>query len=142
MKIDVYSDGSGNTMESDGGWGFRLVVEDKVVQDGSGYLSKATNNVAELTAAIQGLDAAKTYIDTNGIEDPKVTLISDSQLVLNYAMGTWKCKAIHLGPLRIQLQNLYKSLDASTKWVKGHNGDEHNEITDKLAKEARESKGI
>lgn len=138
----MYSDGSGNTFDSDGGWGFRIVADDKVVQDGKGYLAKATNNVAELSAAIEGLKATKAYIAANNIEEPKVTLISDSQLVLNYAMGTWKCKAIHLAQLRINLQNIYKELKAETKWVKGHNGDEHNEITDKLAKEARESKGI
>lgn len=140
VKIDVYSDGSGNTFDSDGGWGFRIVADDKVVQDGKGYLAKATNNVAELNAAIQGLEAAKAYITANNIKKPEVTLISDSQLVLNYAMGTWKCKAIHLAQLRINLQNIYKELSASTKWVKGHNGDEHNEACDLLAKTARENK--
>lgn len=140
MKIEVYADGSGNTMESDGGWGFRIIVDGNHLVDGSGYLAKATNNVAELTAAIEGLQAAKNYINNMNLESPEVVLVSDSQLALNYANGSWKCKAIHLGPLRIKLQNLYKELNASVRWVKGHSGDEHNEACDKLAKVARENK--
>lgn len=135
-KIEVYADGSGNTMDSDGGWGFRIVADGEVIQDGSGYLVKATNNTAEITAAIEGLKAAKAIIK----DDDEVTLVSDSQLALNYADGSWKCKAIHLAQLRIELQNLYKELNASKRWVKGHNGDEHNEACDLLAKTARENK--
>lgn len=143
MEIHVYSDGSGNTFSSDGGWGFRVVIDNEVRVEGSGYLSSATNNVAELTAAIEGL----TYVQSNlsslcdGSVVPKITLISDSQLVLGYANGAYKCKATHLTPLYIQIRKLYNSLGVTTKWVKGHAGDVNNERCDELAKNARESKG-
>lgn len=140
MKIDVYSDGSGNTFDSDGGWGFRILVDGVHLVDGSGYLKSATNNVAELTAAIEGLTAAQNYITNMKPEKPEVTLISDSQLVLGYASGKYQCKAVHLGQLYIKVKKLYKDLNATTKWVKGHSGDEHNEACDLLAKTAREKK--
>ena len=140
MKIDVYSDGSGNTFDSDGGWGFRILVDDVLLVDGSGYLPAATNNVAELTAAIEGLKAAKNYIENMKPEKPEVTLISDSQLVLGYANGQYKCKAVHLGQLYIQVKKLFEELNTTAKWVKGHSGDEHNEACDLLAKTARENK--
>jgi len=140
MKIDVYSDGSGNTFDSDGGWGFRILVDNVLLVDGSGYLPAATNNVAELTAAIEGLKAAKNYIANMKPEKPEVTLISDSQLVLGYANGQYKCKAVHLGQLYIQVKALFAELNTTAKWVKGHSGDEHNEACDLLAKTARENK--
>lgn len=145
MKIEVYADGSGNTFNSDGGYGWRLVVDGTLHSEGSGYLPSATNNVAEITAAIEGLKAAANYLSSNGVQSQgphQVELVSDSQLVLGYANGAYRCKALHLTQLYIQLRKVYGDVKASTRWVKGHNGDEHNEGCDRLAKAARESKGI
>lgn len=139
-KIDIYSDGSGNSFDSDGGWGFVMVVDGVKLKEGSGYLTSATNNVAELTAAIQGLKYVDAYIQAANINDYEVTLISDSQLTLGYASGLYKCKAIHLGPLNIELKKYYNKLSATTKWVKGHSGDQYNEICDQLAGQARAQK--
>ena len=140
-EILVYSDGSGNTFDSDGGYGAAILVNGVKVKEVSGYLPKATNNTAELTAAIQGLKYADAYISAAKLKEYEVILISDSQLVLNYATGAWKCKAIHLGALRIELAKIYNKLKTTGKWVKGHSGDEYNELCDKLAGEARKGKG-
>lgn len=144
MAVEVYADGSGNTFDSDGGYGWRLVIDGVLFSEGSGYLGNATNNVAELTAAIKGLEAASAYLNNPALQ-PKtptqVVLISDSQLVLGYANGAYRCKALHLTSLYIQLKRIYQALGCSTRWVKGHSGDEHNEACDKLAKAARLGKG-
>lgn len=140
MKLEVYTDGSGNTFDSDGGYGFCLVVDGVIKKEGSGYLPKATNNTAELTAAIEGLKYTSAYIQASQAVNPEVVLVSDSQLVLCYASGKWKCKAMHLAPLKIELMNLYNKLKADGRWVKGHSGDTHNEICDKLAGNARANK--
>jgi ribonuclease HI len=143
-KIEVYSDGSGNTFDSDGGYGWRLVVDGCLLKEGSGYLSSATNNTAEITAAIEGLKHAATYIRANNLQPedaPEVVLVSDSQLVLGYANGKYQCKALHLTKLYIELRKVFKALNADVRWVKGHSGDEHNEGCDKLAKAARNGKG-
>ena len=145
MLIEVYADGSGNTFDSDGGYGWRLVIDGTLSAEGSGYLSKATNNVAEITAAIEGLNYAKDYIRLNGLQQqspPDVYLVSDSQLVLGYASGSYQCKALHLTQLYIQLKKVFKDVNGKTRWVKGHSGDEHNEGCDKLAKAARLGKGL
>src|SRR3954470_10862470 len=95
--IEVYSDGSGNTLASDGGFGYCIVIDGIFFAEGSGYLPQATNNIAELTAAIKGLKHALSIITQNKLLPlPKVTLISDSQLVLGYASGKYRCKAEHL----------------------------------------------
>ena len=147
MLIEVYADGSGNTFDSDGGYGWRIILNGQVHSEGSGYLSSATNNVAELRAAISGLEQARSFISTLSSDTiqqapVEVTLISDSQLTLGYASGKYQCKALHLAPLYIQLRQLYKELNASVRWVKGHSGNEHNEACDKLAKAARGGKGL
>lgn len=145
MKVEVYADGSGNTFNSDGGYGWRLVINGVLLSEGNGYLASATNNVAEITAAIKGLEEAAIYINRPEIlaQGPfQVVLISDSQLVLGYANGAYKCKALHLAPLYIQLRKVYQTIGANTRWVKGHSGDEHNEGCDKLAKAARLGKGL
>lgn len=143
MKVEIYSDGSGNTFDSDGGYGYVLVVDGAVNSSGSGYLVSATNNVAEITAAIEGLKAVLSYkrsLDAQLQSQMEVVLVSDSQLVLGYASGRYRCKALHLTQLYLELRKLYQELNATTRWVKGHSGDEHNETCDQLAKAARESK--
>ncbi len=140
VKIEIYSDGSGNTFNSDGGYGAVIVVDGVMIKELSGYLTKATNNVAELTAAIQGLKYADAYIQAVKLKDYEVTLISDSQLTLGYANGKYLCKALHLGKLNIEIKGLYNKLNANTRWVKGHSGDKYNERCDVLAGDARSTK--
>jgi ribonuclease HI len=146
MLIEVYTDGSATTAEKPGGYGYVVCVNGVKVHEGSGHLLKATNTVAEVTAAIRGL----TYVATtdvpgisSGAEDApgdgtRVVLISDSQLTLNWATGNYRCKQWHLIPLVIELRKIFIKLNAETRWVKGHNGDEHNERCDVLAGEARQ----
>lgn len=144
MLIEVYCDGSGNTFDSDGGYGYRILVDTVVHSEGSGYLSSATNNVAEIQAAISGLERVKQLIQSNVIQSEgeiKITLVCDSQLVLGYASGKYQCKALHLTQLYIKLRQLYKELNCTQRWVRGHSGEEHNEAVDKLAKAARNGKG-
>lgn len=145
MKIEVFCDGSGNTFDSDGGYGFRLIIDGQVYKEGSGYIPSATNNVAELTSAISGLEELQRSIKADPIftaGNLSITLISDSQLTLGYASGKYQCKALHLTQLYIKLRKLYQELNITTQWIKGHSGNEHNEACDKLAKAARESKGL
>jgi ribonuclease HI len=136
MKIEVYSDGSATTADKPGGYGYVILVDGVKHSEGSGHIDRATNNAAEITAAVSGLEAV--------INDPalsiadEIVLVSDSQLVLKYATGEYKCRKFHLVPLYIKLRHAYQQLKATTRWVKGHSGEEHNERCDELAKAARE----
>lgn len=142
MLIEVYCDGSATTADKPGGYGYVVCVNGIKVHEGSGHLLKATNNVAEVTAAIRGLTYVATT-DVQGVENIdgstgcRIVLISDSQLTLNWATGQYRCKQWHLIPLVIDLRKIFIKLNAETRWVKGHNGDEHNERCDVLAGEAR-----
>lgn len=142
MKLSIYSDGSATTADKPGGYAFVILLDGKEIVRDSGYMDKATNNMAEISGAIAGLEWYLTNKNGTNPDLSQVTeveLVSDSQLTLNYANGKYKCKAMHLTPLYIKLRKLYGDAKAKTRWVRGHNGDHYNEICDKLAKAARGS---
>ena len=93
-----------------------------------------------LKLAIQGLARALGFInndDSNHMHG--VTLCSDSQIILGWTDGTYRFKQQNKLNKYKQLQFLVKRLDVKTRWIKSHNGDEHNERCDKLANMARKS---
>lgn len=141
MKIEVYTDGSATVAEKPGGYGYVVVVDGQKHAEGAGHLEKASNNDAELEAAIQGLSAAFKHIMTivPAVQSnyPDVYLVSDSQLVLGWADGHFKFKQASKMDQFYKLKSLMTRMNAKTRWVRGHSGDEHNERCDRLANEAR-----
>lgn len=149
MNIEVYTDGSATTSDRPGGWAFVVVIDGKKHFEANGYMPNASNNDAELEAAIQGLTyIKKEYINLLYIPDkepppgqfPKnaeITLVSDSQLVLGWASGRYAFRQLDKMDKFKTLQLLVHSFNVKTRWVEGHSGDEHNERCDKLANEAR-----
>jgi ribonuclease HI len=140
--ISVYADGSseGNSVGAIG-WAWVIVrgVEQEVLDCGNGGGPVGTNNIAELTGAIEGMRALKKLKDILGQFDidvnEAVELVSDSQYVLGIACGRFK--AIKNIELAKEIRALTVELKASTRWVKGHNGDVFNEKCDELAKAAK-----
>jgi ribonuclease HI len=143
MNIEVWTDGSATTPDKPGGWASVIVVDGQVHKEISGHLEKATNNDAELIAAIKGLDYASEYLSSCQSlfsTDNEVTLISDSEIILKWANGTYRFKQVDKLFLYESLCCLVRRLNVKTKWVRGHSGNILNERCDKLAKNAR--KGI
>lgn len=139
MRIEVYTDGSAMTKGLPGGWGSVICVDGQKVKELSGYLESATNNDAELIAAIRGLEFALELSISRGDFDFEldVTLCSDSQLVLGWASGEYRFKQLDKMALYDTLSKLVRKMKVKTRWVAGHSGDEHNERCDKLANLAR-----
>ena len=139
MKIEVYADGSATTADKPGGYGFVIVVDGQKHSEGSGQMLTASNNDAELEAAIQGLASTlkefKNQIDTE--PNLEVTLISDSRIILGWTNGTHRFKQKNKINKFDQLQFLVKRMKVKTRWVRGHSGDPNNERCDKLANDAR-----
>jgi ribonuclease HI len=147
MHIEVYTDGSATIATKPGGYGYVIVVDGNKWSEGSGYLEKASNNDAELEAAVQGLRAAYQIFGPpisvlGGLRvvemvPPSVTLVSDSQLILGWANGSYRFRQQDKIEKFKEFQLLVNLMMAGTRWVEGHTGDEHNERCDKLANEAR-----
>jgi ribonuclease HI len=138
--IEIYTDGSATKENLPGGWAFRIVAnESRILSERCGHMKQASNNDAELEAAVQGLIFMhENYVkaNRNPLEDD-IYLVSDSQLTLGWATGKYKVKQ----PKKLErvktLNYLMSLMNVKTKWVRGHSGNEHNNRCDKLAKRAR-----
>jgi ribonuclease HI len=97
-------------------------LDDNVVEKSGYYMGMATNNQAEYYGMIKGLERARDL----GID--KLTLFSDSQLVVNQMNGFYKVKNQELAPLNQQLNELAQSFEKVT-FV--HIPRELNKIADK-----------
>ncbi len=141
MKIEVYSDGSAQTAATAGGWGAVIVIDGEVRKELSGYSESATNNDMELAGAVHGLEYVWNSIMNGEIpvlsSADTVTLISDSEIILNWANGKYKFKQADKLPQYERLRASVKTLNVKTKWVRGHSGDRFNERCDRLANLAR-----
>lgn len=138
MKIEVYTDGSATTKDKPGGYGWVIIANGKFQAEGSGSLEKATNNDAELEAAIMGLGSAfRYYIALKAAlpsYDPvEVVLVSDSQIVLGWLSGTYRFKQLAKQQKYFAFMRLKKMMSVTGRWVEGHTGDQWNERCDKLA---------
>jgi ribonuclease HI len=144
MKIEVWTDGSATTKDKPGGYGWVIVVDDNFYSEGSGSIPNATNNDAELQAAIMGLahvlkEWNEGHLGGSKIETlGSITLVSDSQIILGWASGRYRFKQEDKLKKFIELQYLVDKLSVKTRWVEGHTGVEWNERCDKLAGIARD----
>jgi len=102
-----------------------------VVQEGYRFLPHATNNEAEYTGLLLGLQAAKE----NGVT--KIEIEGDSQLVINQVLGAWQVKTPSLVPLKSKAASLYYTFP--TRLLR-HIPRELNTDADFLSKEALQAK--
>lgn len=87
----------------------------------------ATNNVAEYTGLIAGLELAREHAP-----DADVEVRMDSKLVVEQMAGRWKVKHASMKPLAIQAQGLLPSGSIEWTWVPR----EQNKAADALANAA------
>ena len=126
------------------GWGAVVIAPDGSETDHYGFIGPGTNQIAELTAALEGLARVPPLA--------AVELVSDSQYVLKglteWRVG-WERKGFRNSkgePVAnlVLWKKLFAVADAryvTTRWVRGHNGDVRNERADSLANKALALKG-
>ena len=88
------------------------------------YLGNATNQQAEIAAAIVGLKNLK--------EPCKVHLLSDSRYVVQTMLGNFRKKTNH--EWWSKLEKAASKHQIKWEWTKGHAGHEIQEIADKAAR--------
>lgn len=126
-NVLIYADGGCIGNPGPGGWGVVFASADGAMQGKlSGSEPETTNNRMELTAAIEGLKRTAP--------GARITLRSDSQYLINTMTRGWKRKA-NRDLWRI-LDSLAKERQVTFEWVRGHAGDQLNELADELANSA------
>lgn len=140
--IEIYTDGACKGNPGPGGYGAVIISGNYEKKLSKGYFN-TTNNRMELFAAIDALE-------TLG-EKSSLTLYSDSKYLIDGMTKGWakkwksnnwiksdRKKALNTD-LWEKLLALDEKHDINYVWVKGHNGNEYNELCDKMAVEAAEN---
>ncbi|HKI97699.1 MAG TPA: ribonuclease HI [bacterium] len=137
--MQVWCDGSCAPNPGPGGWGAIMEQDGRRVEL-SGASPQSTNNIMEMTAAIEAL--------TRTPEGARVHVTTDSRYVMDGItrwLPGWKRKGWRKADGKPVLnQGLWQALDALVKvrhvrwaWVEGHTGHPENERCDELANAAR-----
>ena len=141
-KIEIYTDGGCSGNPGPGGWAF-VVLNGKNVVKKSGGDKDTTNNKMELTAVIKALEY---ILSADELSKMKPVIHTDSAYVKNgitswiksWVVNGWKTAAkqpVKNKELWQALKKLDDSISAEWKWVKGHAGNEYNEMCDSLVGE-------
>jgi ribonuclease HI len=128
MKARLSTDGGSRGNPGPAAYGYVLEAMDGTVLAAHGErIGVATNNVAEYSALIAGLEKALEL----GVED--VDVISDSELMVKQMRGEYKVKNEALQELQTEASRLARRL-RSVRYDAVRR--EHNELADRLVNEA------
>jgi ribonuclease HI len=137
-KIIIYTDGACSGNPGNGGYGAILFYKD-FKKEISGFAKDTTNNQMELSAVIEALKLIK--------KPSKIIIYTDSKYVMDGItkwINSWKKNGWRTADRKpVKNNDLWQALDSecqkhkiSWNWVKGHSGNEYNEIADQLARQA------
>jgi probable phosphoglycerate mutase len=133
VRAKLYTDGGSRGNPGPAAFAFVLEAEDGTVLDARGEpMGVATNNVAEYSALVAGLERAAEA----GVTELEV--ISDSELVVKQMRGEYKVKNRALQELSLEASRLARGIHRVTYTAVRR---EHNELADRLVNEALDSAG-
>ena len=156
MNIKIYTDGAcsnngGN--DSIGAWAFVIVQDEKVIVSNQDSECYTTNNRMELKAIIESLEKLKEKIDyfLDEYKNVSINVFSDSSYCVsaftkgwlkNWKLNGWKTKQksdvknVDLWKKIDDILYSYKNKNVKIRFtkIKGHSGNEFNEMCDEMAK--------
>jgi ribonuclease HI len=128
VKARLYTDGGARGNPGPAAYGYVLEAEDGTTLAAHGEaIGIATNNVAEYSALIAGLEKAVE------LHIPEVEVVSDSELMVKQMRGEYRIKNEALRRLSVQASSLALRLGSVTYTAVRR---EHNELADRLVNEA------
>lgn len=137
-KIIIYADGGSRGNPGPSGAG-SVVLDEKggVLAEVSKFLGHSTNNIAEYTAILEGLKAAKKKVGVKALKDMPVEIRMDSELVIRQLLGRYKVKHPNLKPLFAEVVALIAQSFPHITYT--HVPREKNKLADALANQAMDS---
>lgn len=131
MELTIYTDGASRNNPGEAGAGVVVKENGEKVESIARYLGTTTNNVAEYTAAIIGLEHAV------GAGASSVKLFADSELLVKQLNGQYKVKNEGLKPLHAKAKELIARIGrVEVQYIPR----EHNKEADALANKAIDEK--
>jgi ribonuclease H / adenosylcobalamin/alpha-ribazole phosphatase len=128
MRVRLYTDGGARGNPGPAAYAFVLEAEDGTVLAAEGQaIGIATNNVAEYSALVAGLERAVEL----GLDD--VEVVSDSELLVKQMLGEYRVKNDALRALSLEAATLARKLRRVE--YRAVRRDE-NELADRLVNEA------
>ena len=137
-KVKIYTDGACKGNPGKGGWG-AVLQYGETEKEISGYADKTTNNIMELTAAVEALKLLKEPCEVILTTDSNYVKNGISDWIFNWKKNGWKTaskKAVKNKELWQKLDSLSINHSIQWRWVKGHSGHPENERCDELANKA------
>ncbi len=126
---DIVIRTDGGALRNPGPAASAFVIEDgkRIICLHSEYIGIATNNEAEYKAVIMALKYVKKF------NTQKISIFSDSQLVVKQLNGEYKVKAAGIIPLWSMAKKLIGEMNASIDWVPR----DENKLADSLVGKVR-----
>ncbi|WP_461246794.1 ribonuclease HI [Treponema sp. R6D11] len=146
-SLKIYTDGGCSGNPGPGGWAYVMVQQTfqgwQIIAKNKGGEKGTTNNRMELTAVIMALRALKTMDNV----PRQAAVLTDSQYVQkgitewirNWKRNEWRTadkKPVKNQDLWMELDSLNNEFPLKWEWVKGHAGNEYNEMCDAMTQEA------
>ena len=141
-KVIIYTDGACSGNPGPGGWGTILMYKD-TKKEISGGKKDTTNNIMELTAALEGLKMLKFPCEVDLYSDSAYLVNGFSQgWIYNWKKNNWQTadkKPVKNKEIWQEIYNLTKIHKVKFIKVKGHADNEYNNRCDELARNAIKS---
>ena len=141
-KVIIYTDGACSGTPGPGGWGTILMYKN-TKKEISGAKNNTTNNVMELTAALEGLKMLKFPCEVELYSDSAYLVNGFSQgWIYNWQKNNWQTsdkKPVKNKEIWQEIYNLTKIHKVKFIKVKGHADNEFNNRCDELARNAIKS---
>ena len=134
--IKIYTDGSCLENPGNGGWAAIIINDGKKTQI-KGSKKNTTNNQMELLAPIEALKKIPKGSKVQIFTDSKYVKSGITEWIHNWKKNGWKTaskKPVKNKELWMALDTVISKHEIEWHWVKGHSGDENNEIADQLAR--------
>ena len=131
MRAKLWTDGGARGNPGPAAFAYVIEADDGTVLAAHGEtIGVATNNVAEYSALIAGLEKALEL----GLRE--VDVVSDSELMVKQMLGEYRVKNEALRELSVRAGRLARELGSVTYTAVRR---EHNELADRLVNEALDS---
>ena len=145
MQIKIYTDGACIGNPGPGGWA-AIILQEKEKKELFGGEKHTTNNRMELTAAIKGLEFCDSQ-EEKQLSLKEIKIYTDSvylkegitSWINNWEKNNWKTadkKNVKNVDLWKKLKDLTNSNSIEWFWIKGHSGNQMNDLVDRLAKKS------